>query len=153
MQSKLIIGLLTYFILPLYLSGQQVISYSKQDFTDFVEIYFAQKEIKSKIEESEIIEIMDKYNVSNERYALMLKKAVENDSLQLEKNELMMMAEIDSRNKLIEERKLILIKEKCEDYQITWETYKEILSKYRQYPKFHQELIPYFNAYFKKMKE
>ena len=67
------------------------------------------------------------------------------DQDKLTPNELELIKEIEQKNKQLEESKLTLITQKCQEYELSEMLYKEMLIQYRTDIEFQRALKPFMD--------
>jgi hypothetical protein len=144
--TKLIhsILLIVFLVLPIFMNGQSDLT--SDESIKFSEIYLSTKSNDIEARSISIVSILEKYNVSAERYKAIINNQLQAKSDVLSENEKQLIKEIALKNKNLEEAKQKLLAAKCDEHGLSQERYNEILIRYKTDLFFQREMKPYLDS-------
>lgn len=138
-----LIVLLLIINAPFSIFGQQ--QFTTEEGEKFCKIYLESKSNNIAERSNSIIQMLQKHNVSATRYKEIINHQLLADQDKLTPNELELIKEIEQKNKQLEESKLTLITQKCQEYGLSEMLYKEMLIQYRTDIEFQRALKPFMD--------
>lgn len=126
--------------------------FDRKELMSFAAIYL-QCQTEQKDPEATITSLLEKHNISVERYADILKAGLEARKIPLSENEQNLRADIAKYNDELKNAAAARKNELCIKYQIPSEKYDAILNQYRSSIPFQNTLKPYFSDAIKSIEE
>jgi hypothetical protein len=125
--------------------------HSSEDLEAFVFVYMSQKQSNSNTS-IDIEELLQKHNVSQERYAELFRRSQTNQRASLSNEENDFLQDLEKANKNLLKAKQKNLKKSCKDSSIEYDNYMAILNKYKSSIAFQRSLKPYFDHYINQRK-
>ncbi|MBK8819405.1 MAG: hypothetical protein IPN49_10065 [Saprospiraceae bacterium] len=120
------------------------VKFKDSELTAFAVIFNESRKTQSSLD-VEIISLLQEYNISYQRYREVLTNNIEGvNTNEFTENEKKFIEAIQQKNEVLRARVEKMEMEKCKELNISSATYYSIKRKIFKFPKFQNEIYPYF---------